>query len=324
MIYHISKTLWLVAQPGNLLKLLLAGGLLLLVARRWRLGLGLVLVSLALTLTIAVLPIGTWLLAPLESRFPPLTRMPDHVDGVIMLGGTVGARFLPAPHQALAQTQSERLAAFVALARRYPQARLIFAGGGPPPENDVLAEADAVRELLKSMDIDMGRVVFERRSRNTFENVVYAKALAHPTPDEIWILVTSSSHMPRAVGLFRGQGWQVVADPVDYDIGTGSAFHIDYERNLDQTTGALKEWLGMLANWWLGRSRCDFAGPLPAPGDAAPASGSFRSGGFDLGSVGVYRKTWGVFRDRRPDLYGALGTLDGRVAPTRPSFSSRP
>jgi hypothetical protein len=188
----------------------------------------------------------------------------------------------------------------------------------------VLAEADAVRELLKSMDIDMGRVVFERRSRNTFENVVYAKALAHPTPGEIWILVTSSSHMPRAVGLFRGQGWQVVADPVDYDIATGSAFHIDYERNLDQTTGALKEWVGMLANWWLGRSRCDFAGPLPAPGDAAPASGSFRSGGFDLESVGAYRKSWGVFRDHRPDLYGALGTLDGRVAPTRPSFSSRP
>ena len=45
---------------------------------------------------------------------------------------------------------------------------------------------------------------------------------------------------------------------------------------------------------------------------------------FDLESVGAYRKTWGVFRDRRPDLYGALGTLDGRVAPTRPSFSSRP
>jgi len=32
---------------------------------------------------------------------------------------------------------------------------------------------------------------------------------------------------------------------------------------------------------------------------------------FDLASVERYRRSWGVFRDRRPDLYGPLRTLDG-------------
>jgi N-carbamoylputrescine amidase len=32
---------------------------------------------------------------------------------------------------------------------------------------------------------------------------------------------------------------------------------------------------------------------------------------FDLDEVGEYRARWGLFRDRRPDLYGALATLDG-------------
>ena len=36
---------------------------------------------------------------------------------------------------------------------------------------------------------------------------------------------------------------------------------------------------------------------------------------FDLEAVRQYREMWGVYRDRRPDLYGALGTLDGRGAP---------
>ncbi|MGI9412674.1 MAG: N-carbamoylputrescine amidase [Hyphomicrobiales bacterium] len=36
---------------------------------------------------------------------------------------------------------------------------------------------------------------------------------------------------------------------------------------------------------------------------------------FDLDAVRHHREMWGVFRDRRPDLYGALGTLDGRGAP---------
>ncbi len=33
---------------------------------------------------------------------------------------------------------------------------------------------------------------------------------------------------------------------------------------------------------------------------------------IDLDSVAATRATWGVFRDRRPDTYQALGTLDGR------------
>jgi len=34
---------------------------------------------------------------------------------------------------------------------------------------------------------------------------------------------------------------------------------------------------------------------------------------FDLDEIARRRTAWGVFRDRRPDLYGALATLDGRV-----------
>jgi N-carbamoylputrescine amidase len=33
---------------------------------------------------------------------------------------------------------------------------------------------------------------------------------------------------------------------------------------------------------------------------------------FDLDAVRRYREAWGLFRDRRPDLYHSLATLDGR------------
>jgi len=38
---------------------------------------------------------------------------------------------------------------------------------------------------------------------------------------------------------------------------------------------------------------------------------------FDLDAIGEYRRAWGVFRDRRPDQYGALVTLDGQTVVTR-------
>jgi len=33
---------------------------------------------------------------------------------------------------------------------------------------------------------------------------------------------------------------------------------------------------------------------------------------FDFDQIKEYRDSWAVFRDRRPDLYGTLATLDGR------------
>jgi N-carbamoylputrescine amidase len=37
---------------------------------------------------------------------------------------------------------------------------------------------------------------------------------------------------------------------------------------------------------------------------------------FDLDACRAYRESWGCFRDRRPDLYGAVATLDGRSSGT--------
>src|SRR3990170_6376555 len=34
---------------------------------------------------------------------------------------------------------------------------------------------------------------------------------------------------------------------------------------------------------------------------------------FDLAEIGELRRTWGVFRDRRPDLYGSLLSIDGKL-----------
>ncbi len=34
---------------------------------------------------------------------------------------------------------------------------------------------------------------------------------------------------------------------------------------------------------------------------------------FDLDFIRNYREAWGVYRDRRPDLYGLIATHDGRT-----------
>lgn len=57
------------------------------------------------------------------------------------------------------------------------------------------------------------------------------------------------------------------------------------------------------------------AGPI---GDIVAELGRTEEGStvcsFDLDSIATARASWGLFRDRRPDLYGALSTHDGRNA----------
>ena len=58
----------------------------------------------------------------------------------------------------------------------------------------------------------------------------------------------------------------------------------------------------------------DHLGALAAAADRTSEQVLVRA--FDLDQCRDYRQGWGCFRDRRPDLYGALGSLDGATQST--------
>lgn len=54
---------------------------------------------------------------------------------------------------------------------------------------------------------------------------------------------------------------------------------------------------------------CDHTGAIVAEADAE--SDAVVLATFDLDAIDLARRAFGLFRDRRPDLYGPIGTLDG-------------
>ncbi|MFQ6017059.1 MAG: YdcF family protein, partial [Kiloniellaceae bacterium] len=194
-------------------------------------------------------PLGDWLLSPLEDRFPAPGGAPGKVAGIIVLGGGID---LPASvGRGVPQLSqwADRITAFVALARRYPQARLIYTGGSPSLVDQEHREADFAKVLLADLGLDARRVVFERNARNTRENAVFAKQRMRPMAGETWLLVTSAHHMPRSVGTFRRAGWEVIPYPVDYLTARGAARHPDFDvqRGLARVAIATREWVGLVA-----------------------------------------------------------------------------
>lgn len=69
---------------------------------------------------------------------------------------------------------------------------------------------------LSDMGLDQNRITYEPEARNTFENAALTYRKLQPGPNEVWLLVTSAQHMPRAVGVFRKIGWALIPYPVDY------------------------------------------------------------------------------------------------------------
>lgn len=262
MSFIASKLLWPLAAPGNFLLLLLAVGALLLFTRWRRFGRGLVVLVTIVLVALALLPVGQWLMGPLENRFARPDPMPERVDGIVILGGALGTALVADRGEVSVGGMAERLLAGIALMRRYPAARIVYTGGdptlrglGPNP-----TEAEAARPLLASLGVDVGRIVFEAKARNTHENAVLAKQLVAPQTGEVWLLVTSAWHMPRSVGVFRKQGWDVVPYPVDYatDGGPWRSKGIDLTGELAGVTLAVHEWIGLVAYWLLGHSDAMF------------------------------------------------------------------
>lgn len=268
MLFIASKLLWLLLAPSMLLLLLAWLGLLLTLRRRRRSGMLCLCVSLGAYALIALLPIGSVMLAPLENRFPAVTDLPSDIAGIIVLGGAVETDLSAARGMPSLNAAAERMTSLVYLARRYPQARLAFTGGNGELIHGQMTEAAVARALFGQLGLDQSRIIYESRSRTTYENAVLLKALLAPKPGETWLLITSAWHMPRSVGLFRQAGWSVLPYPVGYKTAPGLtvAFRGSFPDRLSMVDLAAHEWAGLMAYWLLGRTSALF----PAPQAATP------------------------------------------------------
>jgi len=258
-----SKLGWALLSPDSLLVVLAVGAWLALILGWTKLARQLLATLALLLVLIGTLPLGEWLTAPLETRFPTNVALPADVDGIVVLGGAIAPELSQTWGQIEIGGAAERLLSFQHLATVFPEAQLLFTGGSGSLVQQEFKEADSARLLLDQLGLGDRDILFEAAARNTLENARNAKALAQPQADENWILITSASHMPRAVGAFCQQGWQVTPYPVDHSTRPGQMWRLRFApaRNLSQLRSALREWAGLLAYYFSGHSSALFPGP---------------------------------------------------------------
>ena len=138
----------------------------------------------------------------LEARYDGsgVERLADPA-GIIVLGGGLATYVVDAHfgNSLDERGRSGRITGAAALANRFPKARVIHTGREQASASDAFATLGVARE----------RIVVEDRSTTTYENARFSADLLRPQPGQRWILVTSASHMPRAMATFRSAGFDV-------------------------------------------------------------------------------------------------------------------
>ncbi|MGR9046851.1 MAG: YdcF family protein [Gammaproteobacteria bacterium] len=254
--FWASKLIWTVIAPDSMVLILLTIVCLLLGSGNRKLGQNILLALVMGLWLVTVFPVANWLLRPLETRFATNPTLPATLDGIIVLGGAESTEASQAWQQVELKAYAERALMFMQLARRYPEARLLFTGGSGSMRMQDSQEADIAKQLFQQQGVDVSRIAFERNSRNTYENALFGKRLVNPGQGEKWLLITSASHMPRAVGVFCQADWQVIPYPVDHWTIPDRIFSADlsFAVELEKLTLAVREWVGLAAYYMTGKT----------------------------------------------------------------------
>ena len=263
MFFFVSKLLEYLLLPSNLIGLLAVVGVFLFLVRRPKLGGGLLIVAALFLFLVGWSPLGSAALVLLEDRFPQPT-VPVSVAGIVILGGAFDTHISLDRSTVAVNDAGERLTAAAELSRRYPDARIILSGGASHLLfGQAETESALARDLLVRIGVPENRIELEERSRNTCENAVESKTVAAPKAGEQWLLVTSASHMPRAVACFRAAEFPIIAYPVDYRTRRSELWRpaTSIADGLELLDLAAHEWIGLVSYRLLGQTR----ELLPAP-----------------------------------------------------------
>lgn len=106
--------------------------------------------------------------------------------------------------------QLYRLIEGIALKNKYPYAKLILSGG---PGIVGIPDAEKMLELAIELGVKESETILESDSMSTYDEARFIKPIVKSDP---FILVTSASHMNRAVALFKKMGMNPVPAPTDH------------------------------------------------------------------------------------------------------------
>jgi len=185
------------------------------------------------------------LAGPLERAFPrPSTEA--RAEAVVVLGGAVDLERSTRDRIEF-NDASERIIEGAKLVREKKAKTLIVSGGSGDPQQQQKDEATFLAAFAKTLGVSPSSIIVQKKSRTTNEDAEYTAEILRKGNIKSFFLVTSATHMRRAVGCFRKQGFEPTPYPVDFRAEPRISRVLSFLPSADGlrlSTAAIHEYLG--------------------------------------------------------------------------------
>ncbi|MBI2741853.1 MAG: YdcF family protein [Rhodospirillales bacterium] len=175
------------------------------------------ILAIAQTLIMSFPPVADALLEPLQdkARAAAAEAPACCYDAIVVLGGGVTPAAPPYLVDPDLVDAADRVWHAARLYHRGLARRIIVSGGSLLARNGdpATTEAEAMRRFLVDLGVPSEAIVSESKSQNTLENIRNVRQMVG---EARVALVTSASHMPRALKLARQANLNVGAFPTDW------------------------------------------------------------------------------------------------------------
>jgi uncharacterized SAM-binding protein YcdF (DUF218 family) len=173
-------------------------------------------------------PLSNFLLNKIEDFIKPSKYPVQQLKGVVVLGGSFSSGLQSKErNEVLLNSSAERLTKVLEIYNKNPKILILFSGFSGELKPRGWSESDMAKKFFLEQGVRSENLIFENKSRNTYENVIYSKDIIKNYKGT-WGLITSASHMPRSYFGFKKQGLILEPIVVDYKTGTSPIFWINF------------------------------------------------------------------------------------------------
>ncbi len=256
MSFYLSKILLFFINPLHIILFFIFSGVIINIIFKNTFHKLFYLIAFIIFFIVAVLPTGDLLYFQLEKKFHNPIVLPSQINGILILSGATNPQLSYVHNKIHLNGSVERLIESIILIQRYPEAKIIFSGGSGSSFDQELTHADVARKFFNQLNIDTNKIIFESKSRNTYENIIYSKKIAEPKSEDNWIIVTSASHMIRATNIGKKLGWHFFPYAVDFQTSKKITRlpSLNFLGNMSRFNASSHEWIGLISYYIMGRT----------------------------------------------------------------------
>ena len=213
-----------------------------------------VLLALIILMSASNVRVSNSLITSLERQYLPSDNMPQ-AEAIVVLGGATRSSEAPRIMPDMSD-RGDRLLYAVKLYKDGAAPLILLTGGRIQWFGGGSSEAESMATIMEIMGIPRDVILLESRSLNTHENAVYTKEILKRRNINKILLVTSATHMPRSLAIFRKQGINAIPAPTDFLVSDRNLIESSFStesrilsffpntESLDRTTQAIKEYIG--------------------------------------------------------------------------------